>query len=88
MANRATGNSAPGLPGVLVALVARSPLLTVISAHRAATAKRLGIEVHSGSFRTVVEDNVVDHGLSIVSGNCAVRRSADTWQASSLTSAV
>jgi hypothetical protein len=32
------------------------------------------IEVHSGSVRTVVEDNIVDHGLSIVSPNCAVRR--------------
>lgn len=32
------------------------------------------IEVHSGSVRTVVEDNIVDHGLSIVSANCAVRR--------------
>ena len=44
------------------------------------------IEVHSGSDRTLVEDNVVDHGLSIVSGNCAVRRNivtaADgTWKA-------
>ena len=42
------------------------------------------IEVHSGSVRTVVEDNVVDHGLSIVSPNCAVRRNvvmdlSDTW---------
>lgn len=42
------------------------------------------IEVHSGSVRTVVEDNVVDHGLSIVSPNCAVRRNVvvdlgDTW---------
>jgi hypothetical protein len=42
------------------------------------------IEVHSGSARTVVEDNVVDHGLSIVSPNCAVRRNvvvdlSDTW---------
>lgn len=32
------------------------------------------IEVHSRSVRTVVEDNIVDHGLSIVSANCAVRR--------------
>lgn len=32
------------------------------------------IEVHSRSVRTVVEDNIVDHGLSIVSPNCAVRR--------------
>lgn len=44
------------------------------------------IEVHSGSDRTLVEDNVVDHGLSIVSGNCAVRRnlvtaSDGTWKA-------
>ena len=44
------------------------------------------IEVHSRSDRTLVEDNVVDHGLSIVSGNCAVRRNivtaADgTWKA-------
>jgi hypothetical protein len=43
------------------------------------------IEVHSGSVRTVVEDNVVDHGLSIVSPNCAVRRNvvvdlSDTWE--------
>jgi len=36
------------------------------------------IEVHSGSVRTVIEDNVVDHGLSIVSGNCAVRRNLVT----------
>ena len=36
------------------------------------------IEVHSGSVRTVIEDNVVDHGLSIVSGNCAVRRNIVT----------
>lgn len=44
------------------------------------------IEVHSGSVRTLVEDNVVDHGLSIVSPHCAVRRNlvADaggTWKA-------
>ncbi|OGV62781.1 MAG: hypothetical protein A3K19_07595 [Lentisphaerae bacterium RIFOXYB12_FULL_65_16] len=32
------------------------------------------IEVHSGSVRTVIEDNIVDHGLSIVSANCAIRR--------------
>lgn len=32
------------------------------------------IEIHSRSVRTVVEDNIVDHGLSIVSANCAVRR--------------
>ena len=43
------------------------------------------IEVHSGGVRTVVEDNVVDHGLSIVSPNCAVRRNvvvdlSDTWE--------
>lgn len=43
------------------------------------------IEVHSGSVRTVVEDNTVDHGLSIVSPNCAVRRNvvvdlSDTWE--------
>jgi hypothetical protein len=42
------------------------------------------IEIHSGSVRTIVEDNVVDHGLSIVSPNCAVRRNvvvdlSDTW---------
>lgn len=36
------------------------------------------IEVHSGSVRTVIEDNVVDHGLSIVSSNCAVRRNLVT----------
>jgi hypothetical protein len=44
------------------------------------------IEVHSGSVRTVVEDNIVDHGLSIVSPNCAVRRNivvdpTGTWAA-------
>ncbi|HOE61232.1 MAG TPA: right-handed parallel beta-helix repeat-containing protein [Kiritimatiellia bacterium] len=44
------------------------------------------IEVHSESVRTLVEDNVVDHGLSIVSSHCAVRRNlvADaggTWKA-------
>ncbi len=36
------------------------------------------IEVHSGSDRTLVEDNVVDHGLSIVSERCAVRRNIVT----------
>jgi hypothetical protein len=44
------------------------------------------IEVHSGSVRTVVEDNRVDHGLSIVSANCALRRNlvvdpTGTWAA-------
>jgi len=44
------------------------------------------IEVHSGSDRTLVEDNVVDHGLSIVSSECAVRRNivmdaGGTWKA-------
>ena len=42
------------------------------------------IEVHSRSVRTLVEDNIVDHGLSIVSSNCAVRRNlvvdpSGTW---------
>ena len=42
------------------------------------------IEVHSRSVRTVVEDNIVDHGLSIVSANCATRRNtvidpSGTW---------
>ena len=42
------------------------------------------IEVHSGSIRTVIEDNIVDHGLSIVTGYCAIRRNlvvdpTSTW---------
>jgi len=32
------------------------------------------IEVHDRCSRTVIEDNIVDHGLSIVTGGCAIRR--------------